>query len=680
MKFSKLAVVVCMTGGFVFLFSCASHHEHDDVVCKKAGVSSPAPNLVKNPGFEELDANGRPVGWDAPPEVYSVDKTTVKSGKVSLHYKNNSKDLYRLCTQNIPVDLKKSYQFGLTVKAKGMIGDGPTVCLEFYDEFDKYLGGQYPPGINCADSDWTEVKSLVRKFPEKVARVQLTVYCREVSIGDAWFDDAYVTEFIPPMLGVMTTDQYRNQTDGTGTINLYADYYISGRKDGDPIPSGTFLNIKGPDGRNVLKLPPVDADHRVLHFSVDAAKLPVGESLFTVNAVNPLNLKKESASIKVTRVKAFPKRKSYIDNHRRLIVDGKPFFPLGMYFGSAPAKEVEIYRQSAFNCIMPYSQIKREELDNLHASGISVIYSVKDLYMGHWGITSKQEADERTRKSVAAVKDHPAIIAWYINDEFPLGRLPELIAKRDLMEQLDPGRPTWVVLYQIDDIREYLYSFDVIGTDPYPIPNRTPDLALEYARRTFNACFGCRAVWMVPQVFNWAAYWKNQILKNENEVLASRAPTFQEMKSMSWMCLSGGANGLIFYSWFDLLRMGKLVKDGGRALRVDPFEQRWAEVKRMAAEIAEFQDVLLSIDEPIRLTPVNVASSIGVRAYAKGGETWLLVVNSDNAKSMDAAFRTPFEVVCTGTKLGESPVSVNGKNLTVNLKPLEALFIRLKRK
>ncbi len=44
----------------------------------------------------------------------------------------------------------------------------------------------------------------------------------------------------------------------------------------------------------------------------------------------------------------------FIDPHRRLIVDGQPFFPLGMYWGGVKEKELGIYAKGPFNCLMPW--------------------------------------------------------------------------------------------------------------------------------------------------------------------------------------------------------------------------------------------------------------------------------------------------------------------------------------
>jgi hypothetical protein len=71
-----------------------------------------------------------------------------------------------------------------------------------------------------------------------------------------------------------------------------------------------------------------------------------------------------------------------IDQHRRLLVDGEPFFPLGMYWSSIKEDDLQIYAQSKFNCVMPYGSPNRQQMDLAERYGVRVIYSIKDWYAG----------------------------------------------------------------------------------------------------------------------------------------------------------------------------------------------------------------------------------------------------------------------------------------------------------
>ena len=634
-------------------------------------------NLVRNPGFEEIGADGRAVGWGGQAPYYPVSTETAKTGKASLHFSHKEPKPYVLCGQNIKLDKKKFYHFGVWVKSSGMKGAGPTICVQWWGKDNKFLGGSYPGGVKDTNSEWLLVEDHVRRIPDEAVRFDITCYCRQGSTGEAWFDDVFLYEYIPPFLGVLTTDCYRHYTTGE-PMTVFAAVTPQGDVRPENLP-GISLKLLTTDGKELQSFKPMGGpDETSISFVVPTADLAPGDYVIRLDALNPGNGKTESKQLTIHRVTALPAWKSYIDSHRRLIVDGKPFFPLGMYFGGISDSDLEIYRNSPFNCLMPYHQLKRETLDKTEAAGIKVLYSVKDFYSGRAKLKTPEEASARTASVVQAFKDHPAIIAWYINDELPLKMIDELSARRDQMEQLDPGRPTWVVLYQINKIRDYIPSFDVIGTDPYPIPTRPPSHALDWARKTTKGAFSCFPNWMVPQAFNWASYWKGYG-KTDEEVLACRAPTATELKAMTWMCIAGGATGLVYYSWTDLHRMDKLIKDGGRALRRDPFDVRWAEVKAVAADVKRLDQVLLGIETPLAITPApETPDDIGVRLFGKDGETWLLAVNANNEKSATVTFTAPKAVTCLGQELGGKPPKIADTTITLELEPLEVTMLRLK--
>ena len=326
----------------------------------------------------------------------------------------------------------------------------------------------------------------------------------------------------------MIVDRYRNQTDG-GEVTVHAGLNLDARNL-KPEQVAATIEVRDAEGRTVLG--PFAAAVAAETASVSFDSTPLAPGSYTVALKATAGGETSGNTCSLVRVAAFPERKSHIDRHGRLILDGQPFFPLGLYWGGVNREHLDIYADSPFNCIMPYSGASKEMLDYAYARGIRVIYSVKDFYGGRAGLKDEEEAVAKIRRVVAEKIDHPGIIAWYINDELPLSMLPALAAHRDLLEELDPGRPTWVVLYQYAQVRSYLPTFDVIGTDPYPIPHRPISHAHLYARTTTDACFGARANWMVPQIFNWASYRKG------DEKKKYRAPTLEEMRNMTWQCVA----------------------------------------------------------------------------------------------------------------------------------------------
>ena len=145
---------------------------------------------------------------------------------------------------------------------------------------------------------------------------------------------------------------------------------------------------------------------------------------------------------------------------------------------------------------------------------------------------------------------------------------------------------------------------------------------------------------------------------------------------MAWQCIAGGANGLIFYSWFDLWKMDRRTAAPGSKLQREPFEKRWKDIKTMAAEIRRFFPVLLS--EQPGVVPENAQAPDGVawRVFGKDGATWLLVVNSE-PRPANAAFTFPKPLGSVEARLGPGDgVHSDGVSLRIALQPLDILFLR----
>ena len=145
---------------------------------------------------------------------------------------------------------------------------------------------------------------------------------------------------------------------------------------------------------------------------------------------------------------------------------------------------------------------------------------------------------------------------------------------------------------------------------------------------------------------------------------------------MSWQCVAEGANGLIYYSFFDLQRMDKTVEEGGRALVAEPFDKRWAEVKTIAQEIADQFPILLAVGPTLDVALAEENPNVSYRLYGTDEGTWLLAVNK-TTEEQTAVFSVPEGSKVVETRLGE-PAVQNGARVAVVLKALEPKLIRVK--
>lgn len=585
-------------------------------------------NLAANPSFEESKATGLPSDWSGDRQVYTVDTAVTRTGKASLKYANTDAGRYRLATQAVPVQPGWKVRFRVWVKTEGLAGgeSGATTCMEWSGKDGKWLGGCYPNGVK-GTSDWKRVEGITR-VPEDATSIRLSCYVRKGMTGTAWFDDVELVRVAdPPMQVTLLAPSYRGRIASAGPsearfrvrLNL-TDYDLK------PQDVRIVARLTGEADKKVHAETNASGDQGVLVQSLSVKDLPAGAYDLAVSLIKPDGTSWQTVHQKLERVPDSFRPKCAIDEHRRLLVDGKPFFPLGMYWSGITEEDLARYAQSKFNCLMPYGSPNQEKMDLAQKHGLKVIYSIKDWYSGSQYCPKhiKTPADEESniRARVWEFRDHPALLAWYLNDELPQSFLPQLEAHQRWVAEEDPNHPTWVVLYQYREVAAYLNTFDVIGTDPYPIGRSPASTAGQWTAETFRQVDRSRAVWQVPQVFNWANYAHDDAARQKG-----RTPTADEMRSMAWQCIAEGATGLVFYSWFDIKRNPDV-----------PFDVQWNHLKRLAAEIDQLAPVLLSA-EPVPAVTVATASSpseppewLHPLVKSHGGKLYLIAVNDGDGE------------------------------------------------
>ena len=569
-----------------------------------------ADNLAKNPSFERHSGVGSmPSDWTGDSQVYGIDTTVHHGDGASLRYHNTDSKRYVLCSQRVPVKPGWLIHCSAWVKTQDIAGDdsGATICLEWHDPSGKWLGGSYPNGVK-GTHEWTLIEDTVR-VPENAGTFVLACYVRQHMTGTAWFDDVAIERTRPPVLGTtLLSPNYRGRitADGPKEVQVCVtlnpdDYDLTPRdvrlaavlRDGskremyarrnitipEPSPSATLSDRM----KMVVALPIGDLSPNFYDLEVQASKSD-GSVLGT-------------SCHRLERVANDFKPHCTIDAHRRLLIDGKPFFPIGMYWHTINAKDIEVFADSKFNCLMPYGSPTKEQMDLAWQHRLRVLYSVKDCFVGTPGCPSSVHTDAEEEQWVRSrfkdFREHPALLAWYLNDELPLSFLPRLNAHQRWAMEDDPHHPTWVVLCHPPGVRDYANSLDVIGTDPYPIGHSAISTVADWTIETFKQVDRNRAMWQVPQVFNWGNYEKNG-----DGTKKLRTPTVDEIRCMTWQCITEGATGIVFYSWFDLSRNSDV-----------PFASLWPGIKDVAAEVDRAAPALLSIEAAPSVTVSDSAAS-----------------------------------------------------------------------
>ena len=316
---------------------------------------------------------------------------------------------------------------------------------------------------------------------------------------------------------------------------------------------------------------------------------------------------------------------SYIDSHNRIVVDGKPFFPIGLYVVQCTdgryAGQLDEIADSPFDTLINYAvnecgtgaSVQQIEgyLDQLQARNLKLIFSLKD-YIGH----GQKDIDTITHK-VNTFKNHPAIISWYMNDELAPERLSELQKRYKVVRDLDPNHPVWSVHWNTNWLVAEAHTTDIVGVDPYPIDNNPITLVSQKADAAQKAG---KPLWLVPQIFNWRDY------PGDFRAETGRPPTRDEMRAMTYLAINHGARGLIYYSYFNI----RDDKD---------YRTRWLQIKEIASEIDRLRPVLLSTQHFNDSDVICNNSDIDIKLMREGDTYYLFAVNTKKEANTGVRFR-----------------------------------------
>ena len=634
-----MKVLTCSLVAFVTVVACA--------------------NMLQNPAFEDGELNSDVQGWNLPPNGYSVEAGSGMNGTRALVF-DSSRGGMAFVEQWVDVKPGMKLHLSCKVRTEDLVGEGPrnqgaAIGLAWFSKDGRHLGGSYLWGP-LGTAGWKELFRRYSGFGPNTAKAKVRIFVDRPKSGKAYFDDVRLEEVLPMPVDGMASSAYRNLA-ADGTVVFAAGVNPSS------------VGLKGDDVTGVFVIDGVErsADgitDGIARISVDVKKLPLGES----DVVFRLKSKMDgrilgAATNRFTRVVHMPKRAVWFDTAKRAIVDEKPFFPLGMYCSTISDKFFSVYTNGPFNCVMPYWPPDKRKLDCAQAAGIKMMYSIKDCWGGtkneyfkRLGVETDEDARAFVLRKVEEIKKHPALLAWYVNDEADVKQMPKFTKRYMDIVATDPDHPAFGVFYQFADARGYVPAHDVMGIDPYPIPNDAISRVLDETRVFAKGSFGLMPAWHVPQAFDWSSYGG----KN------ARPPTEDEMRNMTWQAIAGGANGIIYYSYHDLLKNQKNK----------PFADSWKECCRVGEEVKSFFPVLLA--DPAENFTVSCAPELlGWRAWCRDKAIYLLLVNATREKML-ATLGIPAGCLLGEKIFGRGNARLVGSNkLEISFNTLDVAIFKL---
>ncbi|MCK5804086.1 MAG: hypothetical protein KAI66_14720 [Lentisphaeria bacterium] len=317
---------------------------------------------------------------------------------------------------------------------------------------------------------------------------------------------------------------------------------------------------------------------------------------------------------KLLKVKQYPRgrREITLRDDGVTLVDGAPFFPLGMY--SSPQGELKALKRMGFNAAHSYSPVRAAYMKAAEEAEMFVVPRFKGKTKRGQHIFHDPDLDrEAALKCIDELKDSPALLGYYLFDEPNPGDCPraKLLKLCDLVRTEDPYH---LAAGCNNSFQTAFYGVsDAMMVDNYPIPGPMDGLIRDMLDGA-AAQAPHSALWFVPQAYNYETHFTTTLQRGPHGF--RRTPTFDEIRTMPWLSITLGARGLFYYSF----------QTQGFYLR-NAFPWFWWGFEHHIREVVVLQRWLT--ERAAARPPSCGNDKIHVAAFQRGKNMFVVAVNAD---------------------------------------------------
>jgi len=235
---------------------------------------------------------------------------------------------------------------------------------------------------------------------------------------------------------------------------------------------------------------------------------------------------------------------------------------------------------------------------------------------------------EHVANRIAALRDHPALLAWYLFDEPDLPH--QYVSPRnlrrlyDFIHALDPYHPVIVTFAVKDSPERYPRCYDVYWTMVY----RTPDYVHEKMSRDRNA------IGDVPLMAIVHCYDREQTqLLRAGEPVNDAAfqPDLRMLRANAYTAVAEGSSGLCWWYYGDGRR---------RFLTAADIPEAWGWLTTVVGELRWLEPILTAQGERVEVGIRPDDLPLAVMAKRAGDELVIIAANYEE-KQFEAEFSVP---------------------------------------
>lgn len=238
-------------------------------------------------------------------------------------------------------------------------------------------------------------------------------------------------------------------------------------------------------------------------------KLPEGNyKLLAVLAKSGAKVTEAETSIKILAPR---EAQTIADEDRTLLVNGKPFFPLGLYH--VKHEDYPEVAKLGINTVQYWTWDGKNGLEKAAANGLKAIFELN------------HKNEQIVRDVVRDYADNPGILMWYGLDEPAEASHGQAEMMMRAFNEADDHHPVYMVSCRPDIFDEQSKFGNVFAHDPYGSPQK----ALKWMQKANAAVENRKPVIVVPGVFG--------------------KETAAELRATAYLSLANDARGIMWYPW-----------------------------------------------------------------------------------------------------------------------------------
>lgn len=341
--------------------------------------------------------------------------------------------------------------------------------------------------------------------------------------------------------------------------------------------------------------------HDTAHVEIPMPKIAPGMRTLNVK-VSAAGTQVYATSMEYNSILPAPGKGVCVNPDKSFSMNGKKIFPLFIYH--VKTEDLPAVKKMGFNIVSGkdfkgrWDSLPARELEDCLAYAKAVEENKLYLTLG------PNAKDANFDKYMDEYRKLPGIFTWYCADE-PWKDFENFRKNYNSIRSVDPNHPVITVVNMTMHMKNAGPICDIMGCDPYPIPNVSLRNVTDMTESAAKSTFGLKPVWTVLPAYE------------------TKLPTLAELRCMAALAICAGANGIGIYAWDDSLqRNGKWA-----GYHMPQYPDTVKTVTAVVQELAKLEPILVepNMADAVSVNPEQPALHAAVKS--SGGKEYLFLSN-----------------------------------------------------